>query len=209
MSHRHTHTTHTPSSGLPLWACIVMLGSIAVTPLASTQSPPPQQRIAVINLERAIYATSEAERRIAKLRRDEEYKDQRATVESLRADGQRLVEQVRKNEAVLSEARKRELQRRITTVREDVEYALKKLQTMEQTVVDELRDEMSDNAQAALEQLMKEEEVSILLRRHPNVPVILYADSKYDLTLKLTDMLNRTDKSPSPKASKAKSGGDQ
>ncbi len=174
---------------------VFALVSLGVPGLSAATDTAPQ-RIAVINLERAIYATTKAERRIAQLKRNEEYRTQRDEVESLSKTGQELVERLRRDESVLSETRKRELQRRITSVREDVEYAIKKLQTMEQAVVEEVREELADRAEAALEQLMEEEGVDILLRRHPNVPIILYADAKYDLTLKLTDLLNRTNHSP-------------
>ena len=138
----YSSTTATRLGLTALALCCLAATGVGVAAATSVAAAP--QRIAVINLERAIYATAEAERRIAKLKSDEDYREQRETVEALQKAGQRLVTQLRKDESVLSEARQRELQRRITTAREDVEYALKKLQAMEQAVVEEVREELSE-----------------------------------------------------------------
>ncbi len=172
-------------------ALVVLLSCGALVPLSAAQAAA-ARKVAVVNLERAIYTTREAQQRIEKLRQSGDYVSQKKKVDALQEQGRELVEKFRKDSSTMSDAAKKQAERKISSLSADVEYEVKKLQGMEQSVLQDLKEEMTPRAREALDELIKEEEIGLLLRDVPQVQVVLFAVGEYDVTSQLTDRLNRS-----------------
>lgn len=172
-----------------LSAFLLLCGALS---WASSADAASARRVAVVNLERAIYTTREAKQRIEKLRKSADYVDQKKKVDSLQEKGRKLVEKFRKDSSTMSDGAKRRAERKINALSSDVEYEVKKLQGMEQNVLQDLKEEMTPRAREALDELVKEEEIGLLLRDAPQVQLVLFAVGEYDVTSQLTDRLNRS-----------------
>lgn len=171
-----------------LSAFLLLCGAFLSPPVDAAAA----RRVAVVNLERAIYTTREAQERIEKLRKSGDYVSQKKKVDSLQEKGRELVEAFRKDSSTMSNSARKRAERKINALSADVEYEVKKLQGMEQGVLQDLKEEMTPRAREALDALVKEEDIGLLLRDAPQVQLVLFAVGDYDVTSQLTDRLNRS-----------------
>ncbi len=153
-----------------------------------------EERIAVVNLERAIYTTRVAEKRRRDLRKSEDYVSHKKRLDSLQEEGKEHVEKLRRDETMMSDEQKKEVQRKVNSISADIEHEVKQLQSLEEALNKELGEEFSPFVKEELDDLIKEEKIGILLQQMPQAPIVLYSDSDFDLTSKLTDALNRRSK---------------
>jgi len=153
-----------------------------------------EERIAVVSLERAIYTTDVAEKRRRQLRKSEDYVSHKERLDKLQEEGKEHLEKLRRDETMMSEEQKKELERKVSSISADIEHEIKQLQSLEDALNKELGEEFSPFVKEALDGLIKSEKVGILLQKMPQAPIVLYATGDYDLTPKLTDALNRRSK---------------
>lgn len=162
--------------------------------LAATASPPSaaaEGKIAVVNLQRAIFTTKTAEKRMNKLKRRGDYKRQRERIEKLQENGRKALSKFKKDEATMSESAKKKALRRLETLRADAEYEIRKIQALEQEVLEELHQELLPRAKEILTELIEREGIGLLLSDGPQNSVVLHADTGFDITAKVSDRLNR------------------
>ncbi len=150
-----------------------------------------QANIAVLNMERAIFTTKAAEQRIEGLNRTASYRQRKKSVEDLRKRGQKLTKRFEKDQVTMGSEQREQLTRQIQDIRADLEHELNKMKELELEVLKKVRDEIGERAQRVVKQLIESEEIDLLLRESAQVPVILHVSSRYDLTAKVTERLNR------------------
>ncbi len=145
-------------------------------------------KIAVVNVQNAIMKSDYAQARLEESKQLPDVKDTLEKLESLDKELTGLIEQYKKDESVMSEEKRAEEQRRIRDRQTDGQYLTKKLlevqKELEQRVVDEVGPRIGD----VLKSIVKDEDISLLLRRETGA--IVHADERYDITDKVTEKLN-------------------
>ena len=148
-------------------------------------------KIAVVNVERAVMNTEAAKKRVDALRERPEIQAAHKRAESLRDRGNTMLEKLRKDEAVMGEEEKRALQQSVALISADLEYENKKLGKLDQDLQQAIVQEMGPRVKEALDALISEGGIGLLLRDLQQVPVVLHSDTTFDLTAKLTARIDK------------------
>lgn len=148
-----------------------------------------QEKIAVFNLQAAILATDDAQKRIKDFQGRKAYTELRADFDQARADLTKLDEELKKNEATWSQERKAEQRRQMEFKQADLELVAKKLQSEDQEIMQQLLRANVERAQEVIQDLIESENISLLL----NMEAVAYMspNSSYNITSKITDRLNK------------------
>ena len=96
-------------------------------------------------------------------------------------------EKLKKDIAVLSAEQKQAKSQRISEKRADIEHVARKLQAAEQQLVQEVVQELAPKMQEVVGELIKNEQIGLLLDRKAT----LHVDNAFNITAKVTDKLNK------------------
>ncbi len=146
-----------------------------------------QGRIAVVNLEEAIFQTDEAQQRLNGLREGEDYKADKAELDRLQAEREDLIKELQNDIAVMSAEQQQAARKRLANKNADLEHVLRKLQQAEQELGQRLLQEMTPKVQAVLRDLIQSEGIGLLIQRS----AVIHADNGFSITAKVTDKLNQ------------------
>ena len=83
-------------------------------------------------------------------------------------------------------AQQAEAQKKMTTLRADIEHTTKKLQAAQNDVVQQLGVEVGPRVSKIVEELLKDEGIGLLLRAE----AVMHANTAFNITSKVTDKLN-------------------
>lgn len=144
-------------------------------------------KIAVLDIDRAILQTQEAEKRFKALQEQADFKADRAEFERLKKEQESLVKQFQKDLAVMSNEQKEAQRKKIGSAQSDLEHIGRKLQAAEQEVAQALAQEMAPKLQAAVSEIIKSEGIGLLV----NSKAVMHADTSFNITAKVTDKLNQ------------------
>ena len=158
----------------------LLLGGFAITAGAQTG------KIAVCSPQEAILNSELAKQRLQKLQEEKEFLDNKAEHDKLRKEYADLVEELKKESAVMSASQQADAQKKITTLRADIEHNLKKLQAAQNDVIQQLGVEVGPRVQKIVEELVTAEEIGLILRAE----AVMHANATYNITSKVTDKLN-------------------
>ncbi|HEY9036844.1 MAG TPA: OmpH family outer membrane protein [Pseudomonadales bacterium] len=147
-------------------------------------------KIAVLNQQQALLNTDVAQKRFKALEATEEYKKHMAGLEAVEKEGQDLLAKLKKDAAVMSETQKQEASKKLNDLKSDAQHFAKKLQEARQLEFQQVVREVGPRFQKVLSELLKSENIGLLLNQEAGV---LYVDSSYDITAKVTDKLNRSE----------------
>ena len=150
-----------------------------------------QAKVFTLNMERAIFTTATAEKRIKALEGTEAYSRRKGTAKKLQEKARELAQHLSKEQAAMSRAQREKTARQIQDIRTDLEHELKKMKELELEVLKSVRDELAERAETVVKQFIRSEDIDILLRESPQVPIVLHVERRYDLTAKVTERLNR------------------
>lgn len=159
----------------------VLLAGILLSGAAVAQS-----KVAVFNLQAAIMSTEAAKSKVNALKTSSEYSKLQSSAESIRAEVQKLAEDAQKNAVTWSEEQKAEHQRKMNFKRSDFETAVKKLRAMEAQVGQDIQKTMAPKAKAALEAIIKEKNIDLVL----DAGSAYYANPETDLTAEVVKRMN-------------------
>lgn len=146
-------------------------------------------KIAVIDVQRAISNSDVAKARIETFSAQPDVKETIATLEALKADGQKMVEKLRAEEAILSAEQKAELQKKIQGVQSDMQYEGKKLQQANTELEQAIMRELNPYIGKIIDEIVQQEGIGLLLNNNPQI--VLFSDTSYDITPKVTERLNK------------------
>ena len=121
------------------------------------------------------------------MRNEPDFKDNRKELESLKKEHDKMVEKLKKDIAVLSAEQKQAKSQRISEKRADIEHVARKLQAAEQQLVQEVVQELAPKMQEVVGELIKNEQIGLLLDRKAT----LHVDNAFNITAKVTDKLNK------------------
>jgi len=146
-----------------------------------------QGKIAVVNLQQAILQTDFAQQQMEEFRANEAYAEDKAELDRLNADFEKLVQEFQRDQAAMSEDQQLAMQLKLRSKQSDLEYVGNKLQTLEDQNAQRVFAELAPLAQQVLQDVIRDEAVGLLL----NAQSALYSDVGYNLTAKVTDKLNQ------------------
>jgi outer membrane protein len=146
-----------------------------------------QGKIAVVNLEQAILQTDLAQKRLAAVRAEDDYKADKAEFDKLKDEFDELVKDFQKDAAVMSQEQQMAARQKLQSKQSDLEHVTGKLQKAEQAAGQALLQEMSPRVQEVLRELIRTEGIGLLLQRQS----VIHADAGYSITAKVTDKLNQ------------------
>lgn len=172
----------------------IILATLATVMLSVAGTAQAQGKIAVLDIERAIYNSDAAKARIEAFNAQPDTVESNKTMERLQGEGQKLVEKLRAEEAILSPEQKAEMQKKIQGIQSDMQYEAKKMQQAQAELVANIQRELGPNLGKVIDAIVKEEGIGLLMTQ-PQVPqlkqLFLYVDTGYDITAKVTDRLNK------------------
>lgn len=166
------------------FACSVAM-VVGLIPLSSHAL---KGEIAVVNPQRAILTTDVGAKRVKALQKRKDYVALREQLEEWQEEGQDIEKKLRKDGSTMKESKRRNLQRRITILRADVEHQARKLQAMNTELLESLNKEMGPRVQEILDSLIKSKGIGLLL--FEDQEIVRYVDSTYDLTSMVAERLN-------------------
>ena len=149
-----------------------------------------QGKVAVLNLEEAVFSTEEAKAQFNILRQTPDYTKNKKDAEALKKQYEDLAEQFNKNREVMSAEQETKQGRKIKEVGADLEFVVKKLQQSERDVAQRVMREMMPRANTVVMDVVKAESIGLLL----NAQAALYADAGYSINGKVTEKLNQLKK---------------
>jgi len=146
-----------------------------------------ETKIAVINPEGAIFSTAVAKARFEKLEKTSDYAATKAKLDAISADLKAVQESANKEGATWSAEKKSEVSKKIQSLQQDGQFNAKKLQTSRQEVAEAIAQEIGQKYQTALKQVVDADKIGLLL----NSPSVIFATPEYDITAKVTDLINK------------------
>jgi outer membrane protein len=146
-----------------------------------------QGKIAVVDLQDAILQTDFAQKRMADVRGQEDYKADKAEFDKLKTEFDELVKKFQKDAAVMSQEQQITARKKLASKQADLEHVSGKLQKAESAAGQALLQELAPGVQTVLKELIAQEGIGLLLQRQS----IIHADAGYSVTAKVTDKLNQ------------------
>lgn len=147
-------------------------------------------KVAVLNIEEAIFNTEEAKAQFAALEQTPDFAENKKQAEALKKKYDELVAQFNKNREVMSAEQESEQANRIKQVGTDLDFVVKKLQQSQRELAQRVMREMSERANTVIMDLVKAEGIGLLL----NGQAAYYADAGFNINAKVTDKLNQLKK---------------
>jgi len=147
-------------------------------------------KIAVVAFGKAIFNTDVAKARLKQMQSASDYASLQAKYESTVADMQALKKDVDTNGLTWSSEKKGEVQKQMEFLRADLELTTRKVQADQKALQGSVMQELRPKAGEALQELIKEEGIVLLI----NAEAVVTVAPELDLTAKLTDRLNKKTK---------------
>ena len=141
-------------------------------------SAPINAKTVVLNAEVAMLSTQYAQEAFKTLDEDAGFMADRERLELLQAEGQALVEKFQKDQEVLSDEEKLDMQKQLQDKQADIQFLSNKLQTKAQEVQQQVVGTLTPTFQKVLGELITQKEYDMIVA--PGA--LLYADPDLDIT---------------------------
>ena len=149
-------------------------------------SAPINAKTVVLNAEVAMLSTQYAQEAFKTLDEDAGFIADRERLELLQAEGQALVEKFQKDQEVLSDEEKLDMQKQLQDKQADIQFLSNKLQTKAQEVQQQVVGALTPTFQKVLGELITQKEYDMIVA--PGA--LLYADPDLDITDEVTALLD-------------------
>ncbi len=146
-----------------------------------------ETNVAVLDLQSAILKTDKAEQKLSALEKNPEYAALVAKYESLRADLESMGKDAQTNNLTWSQKDKDKFRKKAEYKRADLKLAGEKLKAENNTVLQQVIQELAPKARKAVTAIVKAEKIDIVLDRK----AALHADPAVNITGKVTAKLNK------------------
>ena len=161
---------------------LVILSSLLFCLVAASASA--ELKIAVLDTQRALIASEEAQSLSQKI--SEELQSDEAEAQVLNDEVRTLTEKLQKDGEVMSPAEQRKAQKDIEDKQIDLQFLVNKLQKAVQDRRQELVNHMLPKIDAVLKDLIELEGYDLIMERSN----LRYVNTKHDITRKVTEKLN-------------------
>lgn len=148
-----------------------------------------QGKVVVLDLQAAVLNTDRAQASLESLEKNEDYAALRTRYQSLTSELQTFQEDAQKNGMTWSDEQKQEKQQEMRELREEYERTVQGLQGQRQQIMQAIMQQMGEQTESALEQIIEAEKIGLVL----NSQSAFHASAEYDITDKLTEMLNKAE----------------
>jgi len=165
----------------------VLKYALAVMVLALPTLGWAEGKVAVVDLQAAILQTDLAQKRLAEVRGQADYKADKAEYDRLKKEFDDLLKQFQKDAAVMSQDQQGAARQKLASKQSDLEHVTGKLQQAEQAAGQALLQELGPKVEEVLRQIITAEGIGLLLQRG----AVIHADPGYSITAKVTDELNK------------------
>lgn len=145
-------------------------------------------KIAVINPQKAIIQTDFAQSKLAELRKDPSFAENLKEIEEKKKKYDDLAAKIQKDQAVMNQQQLQAEAKKLQEIRADIEFTARKIQAAEQDVLAQVGSELDRKLQTAVEEIVKTQNIGLLLNRQAAV----YVTGSYDITSEVTDKLNQS-----------------
>lgn len=140
--------------------------------------------IAVLNVQRAIGETAEAQELVKRL--EDELKSEQESIRALNTAITQQQERLVKDGEVMSDAERRKVQKEIEDKQIDYQFQVNRLQKTVNDRQQEILGQMAPKLDAVLKDLIAQEKYDVIVHRQN----VLYVDPKHDITSVVTEKLN-------------------
>ncbi len=158
----------------------VFLGVLSASAMAA-------DKVAVIDVGRAIFSSEFAKARLKQLQSKSEYASMQAKYDSTGADMKALQKEVESKRMTASADQMAEYQKKMEYLRADLELVARKLEGEIKNLQGTIMKEVQPKALEAIQELVKENGITLLLQRE----AVIFAPPETDLTAKLIERLNK------------------
>jgi|AZIJ01.1.fsa_nt_gi outer membrane protein len=156
-------------------ACMLSLSAVA------------EEKIAVIDVARAIFSTDIAKQRQEEMQSGSEFASLQAKYDNIGADMKALQKEVEGKAMTLSQEKAAEYKKKMEYLRADMELVSRKLQAEIKALQNRIMQELQPKALESIKELVEEGEITLLLQRES----VISATPDKDLTGKLVERLNK------------------
>lgn len=170
-----------------LFKVVVLMGTMLAASLVGAQGAAPQGRVAVLNLDAAIYGTEEAQKRLKALDTQPDYDANKKQFDKLKKEYEDMVKQLQKDGAVMSQEQQMAQRKKLETKSSDLEHIRRKLMDAQQDVMQRVMQEMEPKLSKVLKELIKSENIGLLL----DARSAMHSDPGFNITSKVTEQLNK------------------
>lgn len=146
-----------------------------------------EEKIAVIDVARAIFSTEVAKQRQEEMQGASEYATLQAKYDSIGADMQALQKEVEGKAMTLSQEQAADYKKKMEYLRADMELVSRKLQAEIKELQNRIMQELQPKALESVKELVEEGKITLLLQRE----AVISATPDKDLTGKLVDRMNK------------------
>jgi len=147
-------------------------------------------KIAVVDFGKAIFGSEVAKTRLKQVQGESDYAALQAKYENTVADMKALQKEVESKSMTWSAEQTGEAQKKMEFLRADLELTTRKVQAEQKALQSSIVQELRPKAGEALQELIKEEGIVLLI----NAEAVVTVAVELDLTSKLTDRLNQKTK---------------
>ncbi|HWV14934.1 MAG TPA: OmpH family outer membrane protein [Cellvibrio sp.] len=144
-------------------------------------------KIAILNPSGAILASAAAKAKFEKLEKSADYAATKAKLDGVVADIKSLQAAYQKENATWTDEKKAESEKKLQNLNQDYQFNAKKLQTSQQELGQQIMQELGPKAEAAVKQIIEAEKIGLVL----NSQAAIHASAEYDITPKVTELLNK------------------
>jgi outer membrane protein len=162
---------------------VLLVASIAFTPAIVAAA----EKIAVIDFAGAIFASDAAQQRAKDASEGSDFVALKAKYEGSAADFQALAKEAESKRLTWSQEQAADHQKKMEYAKADAELAGRKIKAEQQQLQQKIYQELLPKAQEALETVIKEEGITILLKAES----LVMASPESNVTAKVVDRLNK------------------
>lgn len=145
-------------------------------------------KVAVVNIEQAVLQSEVAVKALDELKKQKEYKENVAELETLEKDLTSMLEKYKKDRAVMSAEKREEQERTLVDKQNDRKYLLGKLQQANKEWAERMLASQAESTMTIVKNIVEEQKIGLLLRAETGA--VMHAGPSYDITEAVTLRLN-------------------
>jgi outer membrane protein len=146
-----------------------------------------ETKIAIVNPAAAMQGTAFAKAKIEKLEKRADYAATKAKLDGVIADIKALQAAYQKENATWTAEKKEESEKKLQSLKQDYQFNGKKIQDEQQALSQEISQELGPKVSAAIKQVVEAEKINLVI----DAQTVYYATPDQDITLKVTEQLNK------------------
>jgi outer membrane protein len=167
-------------------ACLA-LGCASAAYAADVAKTDMQTKVAVLDLERAVMTTDVAREKIKALQTQKDYADTQKKIESLQKEMEKKAADAKKEGPTWNVDQQANFRKDMEFMQKDMELAMQKVQGQNQDLERTIMKDMDQKIKDAVEQIIADEKVTVLLRRES----VFFAMPADDISDEVTAKLNQ------------------